>query len=73
MGNKYKGPIDENGFPQLVTMSEAGFRVTRAVVPKGTTNRVMDSLFPPLKSVVPTDEERRVEVYYILKAAGAVD
>ena len=69
----YKGPLDENGFPELVSMSDAGFSVSRAAVPKGTTKRVMDALFPPLKSVVPTDEERREEVYYILKQAGAVN
>jgi hypothetical protein len=45
----------------------------RTKIPKGTTDVVMERLFPKERSSVPIDDERRATVYEILKATGALN
>lgn len=49
------------------------FSGSKRQIPKGTTDVVMERLFPEKRSTVPIDEERRAIVYEILLMCGALD
>lgn len=48
------------------------FQGSRRKIPKGTTDVVMERLFPTKRSSIPIDDERRQSVFEILVMCGAL-